>query len=969
MKMWKREIIFFAAVLAGFIFMIAGMCIVGNKPETYTALIDGLLSQYMTNKSGELSLFWKLLFSGSIIIGIGNAIIKIGTSVENKPLSNIKRDNIVVLGSAILAFLMALIVNGKIPAILAVCISIFLVCIVTIPQDAVFELAFFIVSIYGLIGSSYVINYLGQFELNTKKALIAALIVTILSYIVSKIYVTVQKRLFLLLQMGMPFVLLQYFVSEYVGTTQTVEMPLEKLRVVFITALIIVLEIIIIAMIVKNWKDVRNKKWEEMVSCASCISIAIFTFNSGAAKILTGDLHHSGEYIIAYQQIIEKGQHAYANYSPASGLYAVFIGFINQLLGGNMTSVWMANAMVAILTVIIEVTLLCRLIGNKRALYIVVAISMVGIQSDYSRANWILLSILLLIQPDLRKNRDGWLRAWVLLSLFSGMFYPLFGVAICLGAAPYGIIQFINYIRSGELKESVKKPLFYVRWIVVIMIVGIFVPTLFRMAQHVLTYASQSIMSDGIAVFGQEVPDGFLPYLSDSHVNIRKALYYSIRYVLPAVFEWVLLALFITLWKKNKTKGTKFWETESFFMLSYGLIVLPISYTFTLVRADRNYILCRTGYVAVPFIVTILFIIALKDVETIRIKCEIIGFCMGLPLILGFGNLNNLDEHFNYSYTIPDGCVQITEEEKEKYPKLGDGFIEPWMLDRINTYSEITSEILTYAPDTSFYGLNYVEYYVLDVKACGQTSISEGQSMAAVKKNIEVMKQEQPVIFIPQGVSNCYYLYYWLMENDDYQYVPKYSGFLTKTLIEKIPGIEIGTKMNFVTSGVDFLGTPSSFGNSYDSLIDNVLAETGIQVEMSSSERQELLADNGNTRAEVFRFSLKKEINGKDADYIYLDFNVDNNMEGEEQTIYGEKLSLDTRNQGVRVTVYFSDGNEVSCDIGNGKLLIPVGANNRWLLNDIGFFSVRITGLSDNADITFNEVKLLKSDAEKVFEE
>lgn len=47
MKMWKREIIFFAAVLAGFIFMIAGMCIVGNKPETYTALIDGLLSQYM----------------------------------------------------------------------------------------------------------------------------------------------------------------------------------------------------------------------------------------------------------------------------------------------------------------------------------------------------------------------------------------------------------------------------------------------------------------------------------------------------------------------------------------------------------------------------------------------------------------------------------------------------------------------------------------------------------------------------------------------------------------------------------------------------------------------------------------------------------------------------------------------------------------------------------------------------------
>ena len=82
----------------------------------------------------------------------------------------------------------------------------------------------------------------------------------------------------------MPFVLLQYFVSEYVGASQTVEIPLEKFRVVFITALIIVLVIVVIKMIVKNWNDVRNKKWEEFVSCASCISIAIFTFNSGAAK-------------------------------------------------------------------------------------------------------------------------------------------------------------------------------------------------------------------------------------------------------------------------------------------------------------------------------------------------------------------------------------------------------------------------------------------------------------------------------------------------------------------------------------------------------------------------------------------------------------------------------------------------------------------------------------------------------------
>lgn len=240
--------------------------------------------------------------------------------------------------------------------------------------------------------------------------------------------------------------------------------------------------------------------------------------------------------------------------------------------------------------------------------------------------------------------------------------------------------------------------------------------------------------------------------------------------------------------------------------------------------------------------------------------------------------------------------------------------------------------------------------------------------MAAVKRNIEVFEKEKPVIFLSHGVSNSYYLYYWVMQNEEYAYVPKYEAFLPESLIEKIPGIETADKREFVTNGVDFAGTPNSFGRSYDSLVGSVLTETEIQAELTSTETQELPAENGNTRAEVFRFSTEQSFKGTDADYIYLEFSVDNKEVPVEQSAFGKRLSLNIPNRDVEVTVYFTEGNQVNFECGDGKLLFPVGANNKWLLNEHDFFSVRITGLADDADVTFHEVKLLKSDAQKLFE-
>lgn len=50
------------------------------------------------------------------------------------------------------------------------------------------------------------------------------------------------------------------------------------------------------------------------------------------AMLVQSDLHHHGEQILPWQQIVMLGQKAYEEYSPASGLFPMLTGAVNSLV-------------------------------------------------------------------------------------------------------------------------------------------------------------------------------------------------------------------------------------------------------------------------------------------------------------------------------------------------------------------------------------------------------------------------------------------------------------------------------------------------------------------------------------------------------------------------------------------------------------------------------------------------------------
>ena len=91
-------------------------------------------------------------------------------------------------------------------------------------------------------------------------------------------------------------------------------------------------------------------------------------------------------------------------------------------------------------------------------------ISLVFYVLSYNRLVFVLPIMLLLIWPKLVEKKNTWLMVWFLTSLFQGLYYPLYGVATCVGFFPMGLWQVVTYIKSGELKKDIRTIRFWIGW-------------------------------------------------------------------------------------------------------------------------------------------------------------------------------------------------------------------------------------------------------------------------------------------------------------------------------------------------------------------------------------------------------------------------------------------------------------------------------------------------------------------------
>ena len=177
-----------------------------------------------------------------------------------------------------------------------------------------------------------------------------------------------------------------------------------------------------------------------------------FNGYSGLGSIISSDLHHPFENIIAFSQIFELGQKPFSEYIPVSGLYSIIQGAFLSVFGGGFYSNYNVTENLFYLCIAALLLFIAlRHIKSSRVLLIVLLFPILR----YNRIALILPVMLLLSWPGLIKKKGLWIMAWFLSSLVQGLYYPLFGAAVCIGFMPLLLWQLTGYVK-GDLKKDIK---------------------------------------------------------------------------------------------------------------------------------------------------------------------------------------------------------------------------------------------------------------------------------------------------------------------------------------------------------------------------------------------------------------------------------------------------------------------------------------------------------------------------------
>ena len=451
-----------------------------------------------------------------------------------------------------------------------------------------------------------------------------------------------RSRGWILLQLLIPLLLLIYLKDRYQLQDAIVTVPFSKRYVAMIVLLIA-------ALYAADYDQLRRQTGQR-VFFSTVFSIFAFVSYMPPALLMQSDLHHHGEQILAWQQIVELGQKAYEQYSPASGFFPMLIGFFNSVLfHGQATEYAMSFVLMALLFEVWILYCLYRRIGGEWTLFTAVLFHM----PEYCRT-WILVPVLLLLaDPKRIADRAKWLLAWVFLIYLAGLYYPLFGAALLIGTLPFGAVQVYWFLKNKDWKKPADSRFFIqsnsdkgqaesvqenrsesraenaqeIRTSIdaksgkriaagmgLIGLSGLILcsmPLLLRMLSHVLSMAGQTLDVDGLGIIGYDVPEWFMPYLGTW--GRRAQIYYMMRFVLGIVFVMIavyVLARYVKIllshvWNRKETADLSE-KQERERVLCAGLLpvsiplILCVCYSYTMVCMDENWvgnILSRSDHV------------------------------------------------------------------------------------------------------------------------------------------------------------------------------------------------------------------------------------------------------------------------------------------------------------------------------------------------------------------------------------
>ncbi len=899
----------------------------------------------------EQKAFWILTFIGIIYIFL---FIK-NTAIKEFNIINESTSRIIILVTICLGMY---IYKGYLPSSLLY--IIFCLTISTIVfKDFMNEILYMYIFLVFDISSIYYI--FSRENINTDISFVLSIfILFFLMIYMSKIKKYLSNKILLCLQILSPLVFLIYLKNKYLYNGEIITIKNTLRTDILIYTIVILLVIYGIYFAYKNWNATKLS-----LSIAGLFSLVNVTSFLSVHKYMW-DNHHNAEYVLPFKQVVEHGNIPYINYFPISGMFSFFVGGVQSFLGLKTTEIPLAISLFSLLCSFVVLILLTKYLSNEKIFFIALLVTFGNV---YVRPHLLIIYILVLFLPKLREKVEYWLLTWGILSYIIVFFYPVFGLGAIIGLLPLTIRQIYKFFKGKIYIKSFKNSCFLILFTLEILIFIISIPSILGLIRHTLIYAYEGNIAETMSRFGQSVPNDFL-ICFDFIEGLRNALWYISGYTLNMFILFILSLIFI---KSIKNIGIKNAITDEFSLLIFSILfMLLVISTLTVKRQAPELILVRSGYILVPCILIIFYLIFEKYIHKNYSIIFILSFLITLANINVGNGLFSIKDTFSKTVSIDNNnYTYISEEKNLNYKNCGIGFL-PNIIDNLNFYQQASNEILKYDRDRSFIGLNLGYLSILDLRTTYQASMFELKSSKRVEEFIKQIEKNKPVIFTEAFISTFdHMLIKWLITTKDYSYVDKYKAYIPNDLLLKM-NLKAGDKEDSVVTRFDWANAPATVAKSYSTIKKNY-NKTDVDLSNYDIRAYETSPAPDSNQVEnicELNLNLNKTILGLDADYIYIELARENGNRSNLDTIDKPLLKAFTKkynNPGVRVNISWEvDENSTTYsfldfDMDDGRLFIPLDGNPNYLLNKHNKINLKIRGLEKGEKVYLNKIEFLKS--------
>lgn len=655
------------------------------------------------------------------------------------------------------------------------------------------------------------------------------------------------------------------------------------------------------------------------------------------------DFFHTGEQLLAWQQIFEYGQMPYSGFAWARGWSDAFPGLLAKLFfdgtfatfdhGFNVTGMLIAG---------VAAFLLCRAVGPLWGL----VLSMLGAQSGIFKW-WLFLPILLILaDPVLLRRPLRWLSAWLVLSVIHCLYQATSGIALTFGTLPVAFWMVYQSWKNNEVKSV---------W-----------------ETHRKTFLVSALTLAAFCCAATPLLIGFVSYLHDQGAvnEIANGTVLGRPTRIPEWFRWKTKFLWemfrvggwmfgiIILWHYTVRELSEYRRSGNTAASGPALVVgiAAIFSTIAFIPYSMGRIdsagLSRTGTLSVfIFAVLIPLLIRASKRSNEKPAMFLCSFFLGISLVPFQINLPAIAKSAVAPTEISSDMVWFNGAANG-LPMVGETFMQGDQLEMITGFKQVADSVLK--PGETFYDLtNFLAYYYfLDKKVSSiyagyytvTSEVLQNKVIAALEKSPPPLVLAAPAreYFEPASVRS-YRVYRWFMQKGYVPFVFRGMGYLVKSDRCKQLPIPIQTESS-MTDDLSRMFAPGplglipvAWGRSLDELarrFDKVKVATSIST-MSGSVNK-IIANRVNC-------NIEGGINGGFADFLLL------------------RINAKSRPEPLLVKLHWasperSDNELEFYAVPEAPLLVPIGSHPAWLRTArVDQLNIEITG----APATIEQVEFL----------